>query len=328
MTHALDVIARAELTTLASAGEICQKTLTQHSRSFAWAGKLLPRTERRDAAVLYTYCRLADDAIDLVEPAAQPAALATLQAALASVYRAEPQRDVRLSAFQELAQRTGLPREYPEQLLAGMAMDTQGTQYRTLDELLLYCYRVAGVVGLMMCHVLGLRDARALKNAAHLGMAMQLTNICRDVAEDWQRGRLYLPLSLLDQAAAEALSGLCGGALPRAAQASLTRATRRLLAEAERFYRSADAGLSSLPLRAAFSIRAARLIYSAIGGRILRPDYDPYAMRAVVPASQKLRLILKAALYTAAELPGRGVSSRPLVRLDSILRYPNDILPV
>ena len=148
MTSAIRIGATGRPAMLGNAGEICARTLALHSKSFALAGKLLPKRQRRDAAVLYTYCRLVDDAIDLVESTAQPAALAELNSALASVYRGEAQNDVRLSAFQELVQRTDLPREYPEELLSGMAMDALGTQYRTLGELLLYCHRVAGVVGL------------------------------------------------------------------------------------------------------------------------------------------------------------------------------------
>ena len=78
-----------------------------------------------------------------------------------------------------------------------MAMDVADTRYRTFDDLFAYCYRVAGVVGLIMCHVMGVRDDRALVPAVHLGIGMQLTNVCRDVAEDWDRGRLYLPEELL-----------------------------------------------------------------------------------------------------------------------------------
>ncbi|HKO50412.1 MAG TPA: phytoene/squalene synthase family protein [Polyangiaceae bacterium] len=311
-----------------SAAIICARTLEEHSKSFALAGKLLPAQHRRDAAVLYTYCRLADDSIDLVAPEAQPAALRDLQRELDSVYRGEAQRDVRLRAFQELVQRLGLPREYPEQLLLGMRMDTEGTHYQTLNELLLYCHRVAGVVGLMMCHVLGLSDARALKNAAHLGIAMQLTNICRDVAEDWQRGRLYLPLQMLRECGSGALRGLSMGPLPHAARESVATVTRQLLAEAERFYRSGDAGIPALPFRAGFSVRAARLIYAAIGRRILRQDYDAHSMRAVVPRSSKLRLLIAAALLTVWELPRRWRMSRERATLDSVLRFPNDILPV
>jgi 15-cis-phytoene synthase len=302
--------------------------LAEHSKSFALAGKLLPLQQRRDAAVLYSYCRLADDSIDLVEPARQPLALAELSRALDSVYSGEVQQDVRLRAFQELVKRRRLPREYPEQLLAGMRMDTDGARYHSLQELLLYCHRVAGVVGLMMCHVLGLSDARALRNAAHLGMAMQLTNICRDVAEDWQRGRLYLPLQMLLESGAGAPHGPMDGPLPSAARASLTIVTERLLSEAERFYQSGDAGLMALPWRAAFSVRAARLIYSAIGERIRRSDYDAYTTRAVVPGAQKLRLLLQAALLTACELPRRWFKVRNSASLDSVLRFPDDILPV
>jgi 15-cis-phytoene synthase len=310
------------------AAAICARTLAEHSKSFALAGRLLPEQQRRDAAVLYTYCRLADDSIDLAPPEAQPEALAELRRALDSVYRGEAQQDLRLRAFQELVQRRSLPREYPEQLLSGMQMDAEGAEYRTLNELFLYCHRVAGVVGLMMCHVLGLSDARARRNAAHLGIAMQLTNICRDVAEDWQRGRLYLPLQMLRECGDESLSGPRLGPLPHAARDALAAVTRRLLGEADRFYRSGDAGIPALPFRAAFSVRAARLIYSAIGRRILRRDYDAYSMRAVVPHGQKLRLLIRAALLAARDLPLRFRRSKNQARLESVLRFPDDILPV
>jgi 15-cis-phytoene synthase len=316
------------LETVADAAEICAQTLARHSKSFALAGKLLPRDQRRDAAVLYTYCRLVDDRIDLAEAVDQPSALKELQRSLDSVYRGEPQADVRLRAFQELVQRRGVPREYPEALLEGMGMDTAGAQYQTLDDLLLYCHRVAGVVGLMMCHVLGVSDSRALRNAAHLGIAMQLTNICRDVAEDWQRGRLYLPLRMLRASGPKALNGLSLGPLPRESRNSIRTVTRQLLTEADRFYLSGDAGVWALPWRAAFSVRAARWIYAAIGGRILRRDYDLFSMRAVVPQSQKLVLVLKAAFETARELPKRWLAARAPAPPDSVLRFPDDILPV
>ncbi len=312
----------------ANAAEICAATLAQHSKSFALAGRLLPRESRRDAAVLYTYCRLADDAIDLAPAASQGAALSELKRDLASVYGGEPQQDVRLRAFQELVQRAAVPHEYPEELLAGFEMDTVGTQYQTLDELLLYCYRVAGVVGLMMCHVLGVKDARALKNAAHLGIAMQLTNICRDIAEDWQLGRLYLPLGMLRKCGPGALNGLRLGPLPESARASITTVTKQLLAHADRFYRSGDAGIPALPWRAALAVRAARGIYSAIGARILQPSYDAFTTRAVVPRARKLALVAQAALVTLFELPQRCFGSHARAKLSAVSRFPDDILPV
>lgn len=328
MTESLVPLALGLSATEPNAAELCARTLAAHSKSFALAGRLLGERARRDAAVLYSYCRSVDDAIDDCAGPAQLAALAELERTLDSVYRGEPQRDVRLRAFQELVVRCALPREYPEALLAGMAMDTEGVKYETLDDLLLYCHRVAGVVGLMMCHVLGVSDARALRNAAHLGIAMQLTNICRDVAEDWQRGRLYLPLSLLRERGEGALTGISVGPMRHAARPSVRAVVRVLLAEAERFYRSSDEGMQALPWRAAFSIRAARLIYAAIGERILRRNFDALAQRAVVPLSTKLRLVLKAALYTFSELPKRLFRSRARVALGPAIRYPDDVLPL
>jgi len=148
------------------------------------------------------------------------------------------------------------------------------------------------------------------------------------VAEDWQRGRSYLPLSMLRECGPEALSELGVGPLPLRARESLTVVTRRLLDEADRFYRSGDAGIPALPFQAALAVRAARLIYSAIGERILRADYDAYSMRAVVPRSQKLLLLLKAALLSAWELPRRLLACQRHAALDSVLRFPDDILPV
>jgi phytoene synthase len=179
-----------------------------------------------------------------------------------------------------------------------------------------------------MCHVLGVSDARALRNAAHLGIAMQLTNICRDIAEDWQRGRLYLPIEELRATGLGALTGPRFGPLPEAARTAIANVTRRLLDEAARFYRSGDAGIHALPWRAAFSVRAARLIYAGIGDRILRRDYDGFSMRAVVPTATKLCLVLKAALYTLAELPARFLHARARAALTSVSRFPDDILPV
>ncbi len=310
------------------AAEICARTLAEHSKSFALAGKLLPARARRDAAVLYTYCRLVDDAVDLCELEEQPRALLRLREELESVYANEPQSDVRLRAFQELVLRVNLPRSYPEELLAGMTMDVGGVRYESLDQLLLYCHRVAGVVGLMMCHVLGVTDARALRNAAHLGIGMQLTNICRDVQEDWHRGRLYLPSNLLLDASGGACSGLVDGPIPARALPGIAAVTRTLLAEADRFYASGDRGVPALPLRAAFSVRAARAIYHAIGDRVRAQACNPLAPRAFVSTSTKLFLLFRAAVRAALELPRRLLTHRPLVPLTTPCRFPDDILPV
>ena len=168
--------------------------------------------------------------------------------------------------------------------------------------LLVYAYRVAGVVGPMMCHVMGVRRPEALVRAAHLGIAMQLTNIARDVAEDWQRGRLYLP----DALACHGVHGLrerLGAPLPPHATDGVARAVAELLALADHYYRSGEEGLFDLSPRCALAVDAARSIYAEIG-RVLRArGCDPRAGRAVVSTRRKLWLLACACGRALLRLP-------------------------
>jgi uncharacterized protein (DUF2141 family) len=150
---------------------------------------------------------------------------------------------------------------------------------------------------------MGVRDERALVHAAHLGIAMQLTNIARDVREDWQRGRLYLPDQWLDACGAPGLRARLGGPLPADAVPALARATQALLRLADRYYASGDAGLLALGTRCSFGVRAARLIYAAIGGVLRARGCDPLAPRAVVPLATKAWLVLRALFATFGTLP-------------------------
>lgn len=271
-----------------------------HSKSFALASRLLPGDGRDEAAVVYAWCRRADDAVDLAVPSEQPRAVTRLSRELESIYDGEAQADPILAAFQAVARRRCIPHAYPGELLAGMGMDAEGTAYATYEKLLSYCFRVAGTVGLMMSHVMGVRHPMALRHAAHLGMAMQLTNICRDVHEDWQRGRLYLPGELLTVAGAPDLRSRLGGELPAEASPAVASVTRELLRRADAFYASGDRGIPLLSFRSAWSVRAARLVYADIGRVILARDADPFAPRAVVGAARKLGLVVRALGMTLA----------------------------
>ena len=299
------------LVPLASA-QLARATIAHHSKSFALASRLLGRRVRDQTAVVYTWCRRADDAID-ERPGASPAeladVLAVLGAELASAY-AQTARDPVLVAFGDVARARGIPRHYPEELLAGLAMDAVPTRYLTVDDVLAYSWRVAGVVGLMMSHVFGVTDDAALVHAAHLGLAMQLTNICRDVAEDWERGRLYLPDELLASHGAAGLAAELGRPFPRAARAPIARTVAELLALADRHYRSGDRGIRALPWRAALAVSAARRVYAAIGHRIARRDHDVTAGRAVVPGGAKIGHVASAVLRVALAAP-RRVGSPP-----------------
>src|SRR5262249_42093297 len=150
-----------------------------------------------------------------------------LRAELAAVYAGASMPTPETRCFQAVVQECAIPVRYPTGLLDGFEMDVVGTRYDTLGDLERYAYRVAGTVGLMLCHVMGVRDERALPHAAALGIAMQLTNVCRDVAEDWALGRVYVPTAFLDPGTATLLR-TPGGPFPAAARVAMASAVRRL----------------------------------------------------------------------------------------------------
>lgn len=312
----------------------CREILERNSKSFALAARFLSPAARDRAAAVYAYCRRVDDAIDDAPPEAQPQALLVLKEELELCYGDAPLgNDPALRAFRAVALHSGLPRRYPSELIDGMAMDVRDAQYETLEDLLLYCHRVAGVVGLMMCHVFGITRDEALLPAAHLGIAMQLTNICRDVHEDWGLGRLYLPRQRLLAAGASALPRAIAGPFPSDPKliAAMRHVIMELLREADRYYASAERGIVALPFNAGLAVRAASRLYHAIGQQIAARDFDPTRGRAVVPKAQKLALALRAtvdhgrALGDFARerwLAGKHARS-PSMELD----FPQDVLP-
>jgi phytoene synthase len=274
--------------------------IQRHGKSFALASRLLPPRAAEQAAAVYSWCRRADDAIDEARAEAPEHALRRLRSELGELYAGTAPLDPVLHAFGAVLRQTAIPWAYPASLLDGMAMDVSGQHYAELHDLLVYGYRVASSVGLMMCHVMGVSHPDALRHAAHLGLAMQLTNVCRDVREDWQRGRLYLPDVLLRRHGAGGLGADCGKPFPDAAVAACRRVVAELLGIADSYYRSSDAGLAYLSWRCALGVNAARRLYSAIGDEIARQDHDVRAPRAVVPTARKLRLCARAAFSAVA----------------------------
>lgn len=270
----------------------CRAIMARHAKSFDFAARLLAPSLRDETAIVYAYLRRVDDAIDEVPASERPAALARLRAEL-DVLEGDGPLDPVPSAFRQVMRERRIPRLYLEELLSGMAMDTEGHRYAEDEDLLRYCHRAAGVVGLMMCHVFGLRDDDALEAAAHLGWAMQLTNICRDVAEDWTLGRRYLPAARYE-ALGVAAPEPDGGPFPASAIEPTAVVVRDLLELADRYYDSAAAGLDALPWRASLAVAAAARIYRAIGDRIAAQDFDPTAGRAFVPLRAKLSLAAEA----------------------------------
>lgn len=271
-----------------AAATAARESIRRHSRSFSFASRLLPAATRSDVERLYAWCRWCDDGVDA---AASPAAAA------AFVDRATG--DLRLIAaggepaaaeslwLATLVRRHQLSIPAAEALLAGMQSDLTPAADFSEDDLMRYCFRVAGAVGVLMCPLLGLRDRRFLPHAAALGMGMQLTNIARDVAEDWRRSRCYLPL--------EWTGGLRpSGAAPAAER--VRSGVRHVLDVAEGFYAAGDSGIAALDVDARLAVRAASSIYRAIGTRIRRRGYRVLEERARVSALAKLSLFTRAAL--------------------------------
>lgn len=298
----------------------CKAWIAHHSRSFYLSSLLLPREVRHASWALYAFCRRADDAVDDPTeglPADEGAVLRRRIAGLRQrLHRAyghgpaadgpaddAPEVDAIDRAFAAVAREAQIPQALPERLLRGMQMDAEGTRYRTWDELLDYCFNVASTVGLMMTAVMGTdaapgRRAEVLCRAADLGLAMQLTNIARDVGEDARRGRVYLPDELLRAhgSSAEEVRALASAGQPPSA--GLRAAIAALLDRAEAHYAAADLGIPLLPRRCRLAIRAARLIYAAIGERVAAAGYDSLTRRAVVPTGSKLWLVVRAGVRT------------------------------
>jgi 15-cis-phytoene synthase len=263
----------------------CRQLLRNGSRSFYAASFLLPRRVRDPAAALYSFCRIADDAIDVAQ--GDRAAIDMLHRRIATAYRGDCEDELLDTAFSATVRTFAIPAALPLALIEGFSWDVEARRYQTLDELLDYAARVAGSVGAMMCVVMGRRDAKALARACDLGVAMQLTNIARDVGEDARAGRLYLPLQWFEDEAIDVESWMAN---PVPSE-GISNIIRRLLSAADTLYARADYGISMLPLDCQRGIRAARLLYAAIGHEVMRRDCDSVTSRAVVTPRRKLALV-------------------------------------
>jgi 15-cis-phytoene synthase len=263
----------------------CRATLRHGSRTFLTASFLLPPKVRDAACALYAFCRQADDEIDLGGDAVQ--AHARLTERLACLYAGQPRSLPVDRALARVVTQYGIPRELPQALLEGFAWDASGRLYESEPDLIAYASRVAGSVGVMMALLMGRRAPQILARAADLGIAMQLTNVARDVGEDARAGRLYLPRQWLRAACVDPDTWLARPVF----DAAIGSVVARVLATADVLYHRADIGIAQLPLRCRPGVNAARTIYSAIGGEVERRGLDSVSGRAFVPPARKLALL-------------------------------------
>ena len=274
----------------------CRELLRKGSKSFFAASLLLPKRVRVPMLPVYAFCRVADDVVD---QASEPGAVEALQARLAAAYEGKPHDSPVDRAFSDVARAHELPRAVMEGLIEGFAWDAAGRRYETLSDLHAYCARVASTVGVIMSVLMGVRDPKALARACDLGVAMQLTNIARDVGEDARNGRVYLPLAWLEEAEID----VAKWAARPVFTAALGRVVERLLRHAAVLYARADLGITMLPRDCRASIRAASLIYSDIGRVVEGAGFDSVTSRAYVPLGRKLWLLLRALAAPTPRVP-------------------------
>ena len=242
----------------------CRDMLREGSRTFLAASFVLPAAVSEPACALYAFCRMADDEFDLNDGGSD--ALAALSDRLDRIYARRPSPIATDRAFAEVVWRFGIPRAIPDALLEGFAWDAAGRRYETLSDLKAYAVRVAGTVGAMMALLMGQRSRDAVARACELGIAMQLTNIARDVGEDARAGRLYLPLEWLRESGIDRDAFV---ARPVYSDA-LGSVVQRLLEAADVHYASCESGIAGLPRACRPGIMAARALYAEIGREVER----------------------------------------------------------
>ncbi len=267
-----------------------------HSKSFYISARMLPRERRWATYALYGFCRYADNLIDNPRQRSTAELLAEtdfIANELQIAYRTGESEHPVIHPFIVVAKRYGIPLEYPLDLLKGVKMDIQCTRYQTFEDLYVFCYRVAGVVGLMMTHVLGYKDPAAFQYAEKLGVAMQLTNILRDVKEDKNMGRIYLPLNELQR---------FGAAEQDIIHENMTENLRELMQfqvkRAHHYYEEANQGIPMLYRKSQFAIYSASKIYRGILRKIEARDYNPFLGRVFVSQMKKIGILSREILRT------------------------------
>ncbi|XBQ16970.1 MAG: phytoene/squalene synthase family protein [Oceanicaulis sp.] len=280
----------------------CRTAIRGGSKSFFAASLLLPETVRESAYALYGFCRAADDAVD--NGGDPDAACARLSARLDAVYAGRPANNPVDRAFADVVRAHDIPKALPAALIEGFAWDAGGRRYDTVSEVRAYGARVAGSVGAMMALVMGVRSPAALARACDLGVAMQLTNIVRDVGEDARNGRLYLPRAWMTEAGIDPDAWLAAPDFDH----RLAGVIRCLAEEADRLYARARPGVALLPRPCRPAIYAAARIYREIGRQAERNGWDTVSIRASTSTSRKLALAFAGVMDAAAPSGDAGAA--------------------
>lgn len=266
-----------------------EKITKQYAKTFYFASRFLPEEKRKAAYAVYAICRLSDDAVDTADGSYLTNNINQIKEDIEAVYSNGALRNNVLVALQETVNKYNIPKYYFDQLLEGMAMDLAKKRYENFDELHLYCYRVAGVVGLIMLKIFGSKDPSAQQHAIDLGIAMQLTNILRDIKEDYQRGRIYLPQDEMDH------FGISEKHISKAAvDDRLISFLKFQIQRARNYYDGANQGINKITSSASrFVTCAMKDMYAAILSAIEKNGFDVFSQRAHVNNKGKTLIALK-----------------------------------
>ena len=268
----------------------CRALIQQGSKSFYAASLLLPKDIRIPTYAVYAFCRIADDAVD--DEGASETATEYLRRRLEAIYLGQPEDNPCDRALADVITMYNLPRTLFEALIEGLEWDQIGRSYDTIEDLHAYAARVASAVGTIMTCVMGRKSSATLARACDLGIAMQLTNIARDVGEDARNGRVYLPTNWLQDVGITPEELIAN---PKSSPA-LTAVVKRLLCHADTLYEQSLTGIADLPLRCRPAINGARRIYAAIGDEIASNAYDVVNQRAYVSTGRKIIIAINATL--------------------------------
>ena len=300
--------------------DYCENEIRRGSKSFSLASRFFGRDVQTAVFAVYAWCRHCDDAIDRANSRKeQLQQLEELERQTRDAYAGTATSHPVFRSFQWVVHRYEIPQHYPLELLEGMRMDTQGFVYQSWNDLNLYCYRVAGVVGLMMTHIMGLRSESALKNASDLGCAMQLTNIARDVGEDLSLGRVYLPAEWLLEEGLDQ-NTLKIGIGHEAESQKVLRVVKRMLDQADALYASGVQGLPALHWRAALAVSVAQSVYREIGQLIRKQNARAWNQRTVVSVTRKGICVMTGLLRLLKTVPVRFRSPWQSVKIQQVWR--------
>jgi phytoene synthase len=259
--------------------KVAQDILKKHAKSFYFAGLLLDRKTLNDAAILYAFCRQLDDAADQEDQQDQ-------LGYLIADYKKEVPDDLINKEFRKLQNTYQLEQKFIDDLIIGISSDINFTQPKDLSDLIRYSYQVAGTVGALMAKILGANHDHAWKFAIDLGIGMQITNISRDIKEDAENGRIYIPENMLPHNfKAQDITNGSNDEL-------ILNVTKQLLDIAEKYYQSGFDGIYYIPKKNKFSILIAGILYNSIGKKIIRNKTLFLKQRIYLNSFEKLLILI------------------------------------